>query len=52
MHEVATQVVTSGLLVRLSGKPSQSLVVNIETQGVSTSEEDIDPQVEFEPIDE
>ena len=45
-------VLSSGLLVFLSGESSQSFMVDIEPEGVSACEEDVDAEVELELVDE
>lgn len=52
MHAESIKVGIHGLVVKLCCKSCQPLVVHVETQGVGTRQQHIDPQVELETINQ
>ena len=52
MDIAAIEILSCRLLIRLSCKSSQSLVINIQPQRVSASKEYIYPQIKFQLIDQ
>jgi len=52
VHADLVHVLAGGHLVLLSREPAQPLLVHIEGQGVNAGHQHIDPEVEFEALDE
>lgn len=38
--------------ISLSSKPSKTFLVDVDSEGVETSHEDVDPQIKFVSVDE
>jgi hypothetical protein len=52
MDEVILQILLFCLLVVLSGKASQPLLIDIDSQRVAAIDKYVDPHVELQPIDQ
>lgn len=52
MHELILQIFRTRRPVLIRRKPRESLLVHEDAEGVDASHEDIDAEIELEPIDE
>lgn len=52
MLELLILAVIGVLVISLSRKPAQSLVVDVDPEGIDAEYGDVDPEVELEVVDE